>query len=166
MVIRIRRPYTGARFIHPLNPEPPRTAIFMRGFEETRSVRVFPAGWNDRAERFRPTSIAGSVEQLRELARTPLPLEHAVIAFTFEGDSGLSHSDRELFWSAFGVPVFEQYLGPGRELWASECDAHAGLHVVAGCEDLRLDREICACGNRAPRLSRTARIEQLAELLA
>lgn len=166
MIIRIRRPYTGARFIHPMDTEPSRTAILMRGFQETDSIRVFPHGWSDRAERFRPTSIAGPVDQLRKLVLRPLPLDHAVIVFTFEGEAGLSHSDREMFWNAFGVPVFEQYLGGGNELRATECDAHSGLHVVSGCNDLRLDKEVCACGNRSPRLARTARVEELAELLA
>lgn len=166
MIIRVRRPYTGASFIHPMNPEPPRTAILMRGFQETKMVRVFPHGWDQRAERFQPDSIAGSREQLRKLARRTVHVDHSVIAFSFEGESGLSHSDRELFWKAFGVPVFEQFLGSRNELLAMECDAHAGLHVVSGCADLSLDREVCACGNRSPRLARTARIEELAELLA
>jgi hypothetical protein len=165
MIVRIRRPYTGARFIHPMDPAP-RTAILARGFQETSTVRVFPYGWNERAERFHPTSLAGPPEQLRRLALKHFRLEHAVIVFTYEGESGLSHTDRELFWNTFGVPVFEQFLGLGNELLATECDAHAGLHVVSGCDDLHLDRTVCACGSSAPRLSRTARIEELAELLA
>lgn len=166
MIIRIRRPYTGARFIHPMDSEPARTAILMLGFQETETVRVFPHGWNERAERFRPTSIAGPVDQLKKLVLRPVHLDRAVIAFTFEGESGLSHSDREMFWNAFGVPVFEQYLSSSNELLATECDAHAGLHVVSGCDDLRLDKDVCACGSRSPRLARTARVEELAELLA
>ena len=75
-------------------------------------------------------------------------------------------SDRKLFWGAFGVPVFEQYLGLRNELLAAECDAHCGLHVVWGCDDFDLNPDMCACGNGAPRLSRGARIEELASLLA
>ena len=165
MIVRIRRPHTGARFIHPIDPHP-RTAILAGGFQETKEVRVFPRGWSDSAERFQPASVAGSADVLRKLARTGVGLDNSVIVFTYEGERGLSLEDREMFWSAFGVPVFEQYLGPRNELLAMDCDAHAGLHGVAGCEDLGLEREVCACGSHAPRLSRMARIEELAELLA
>jgi hypothetical protein len=165
MIVRIRRPHTGARFVHPMHPEP-RTAILTGGFQETKDVRVFPRGWSESAERFRPSSIAGPPEQLRKLARKAVSVENCLIVFTYEGHAGLSHSDREVFWKAFGVPVFEQYLGPGNELLAMECDAHSGLHVVTGCEELHLERDVCACGSHAPRLSRAARIEELAGLLA
>jgi hypothetical protein len=164
MIVRIRRPHTGAGFIHPLGPAT-RTAILARGFQETGTVRVFPNGWNERVERFRPTSLAGGVQQLRHAALKNLRLEHTVIAFTYAGQSGLSREDRELFWNAFGVPVFEEFLGPRNELLAMECDAHSGLHVVRGCDDLSLERGACACGSSAPRISRTPRIEELAEML-
>ncbi len=165
LTIRIRRPHTGARFVHPLDPEP-RTAILAGGFEESKLVRVFPQGWSEQAARFHPTSLAGPVEQLRRAARAGAELEHAVIVFTREGDSGLSQSDREWLWDAFGVPVFEQHLGPRNQLLAMECDAHCGLHVVTACADLDLDYDPCACGNAAPRLTRGARIDELVALLA
>ena len=71
MVVRIRRPFKGARFIHPIDPAP-RTAILAPGFRETRLVRIFPQGWNERAKRFDPGSIAGPLEQLRSLSRERL----------------------------------------------------------------------------------------------
>src|SRR5580692_6557841 len=128
MVVRIRRPFKGAHFIHPIDPAP-RTAILAAGFRETRLVRVFPEGWSERAKRFQPGSIAGPLDQLRTLARDGWPLEQAVIAFTYAGGPGLSPLDRESLWKAFGVPVFEQFLGPRHRLLATECDAHWGLHV-------------------------------------
>jgi hypothetical protein len=163
--IRIRRPALDAQFIHPMNPVP-RTAVLAPGFRETKMVRVFPRGWDDHAARFQPSAIAGSVDELRRLAVMELRLEHAVVAFTYEGEAGLSGADRDLFWQSFGVPVFEQLLGSHNELLASECDAHSGLHVVSGCSGLRLDSEACGCGNRAPRLSRGHRVEELVGLLA
>lgn len=144
----------------------PRTAILVPGFQETKLVRVFPAGWNEEAARFRPSSIAGPAEQLRRLTGEDLQLRHAVVAFTYEGQAALSDDDRDLFWEAFGVPVFEQHMGPGNELLAMECDAHAGLHVMGDFAHLRLDRNSCACGNPAPRLPRPSRITELAEMLA
>ena len=62
---------------------------------------------------------------------------------------------RDLLWNTFGVPVFEQYLGPNLELLAFECEAHDGLHLAnAGVHDpgCALRTELCACGNPTPRL--------------
>jgi hypothetical protein len=165
MVVRIRRPSKGAHFIHPIDPAP-RTAILAPGFRETRLVRIFPQGWNERARRFDPRSIAGPLEQMRNLALAAWPLEQAVVVFTYTEAPGISPQDRESLWKAFGVPVFEQYLSPRNKLLASECDAHSGLHVVSGCEGFPLERDVCACGNPAPRLTRGSRLEELAGLLA
>jgi hypothetical protein len=165
MLLPFRRRKDGARFVHPMDPMP-RTAILAPGFQETKLVRVFPLGWNEEAARFAPTSIAGPMEQLRRLTKLGLQLKHAVIVFTYDGRSRLSDDDRDLFWNAFGVPVFEQHLGPGNELLAMECDAHAGVHLVGNFGKLRADRNSCACGNPAPRLPRRPRVEELAELLA
>jgi len=165
MVIRIRRPSKGATFIHPIDPAP-RTAILAPGFRESRLVRVFPEGWNERAKRFDPGSIAGPLEQLWNLALDGWPLEQAVVVFTYAGGTGLSRLDRESLWQAFGVPVFEQYLGPNNQLLATECDAHCGMHVVSGCEGFDSEYDVCACGNPAPRLTRGPRIEELTGLLA
>jgi hypothetical protein len=165
MVVKIRRPAKGAFFIHPIDPAP-RTAILARGFLETRSVRTFPEGWTERARRFEPASIAGPLEVLRRLARDTWSFEHAVVVFTYPGSAGVTPLDRDRLWKAFGVPIFEQYLSPRNRLLASECEAHAGLHVVSGCEGFRLEHEVCPCGDSSPRLLRGLRIEELAGLLA
>jgi len=168
MTVRIRRPnrlQTGARFVHPLEPAP-RTAVLAGGFEETKLVRVFPHGWNADAARFAPTSLAGPLEQLRRAAYLGADLAHSVVAFTYQGGDGLTPADRESLWNAFGVPVFEEYLGRDNQLLAVECDAHCGPHVIADCGSLELDHDPCACGNEAPRLTRGARIEELLALLA
>jgi hypothetical protein len=165
MVVRIRRPFKGAHFVHPIDPTA-RTAILASGFRETRLVRTFPQGWNERARRFDPGSIAGPLEQLRSVARDAWPIEQAVVVFTYLGGPGISPPDRELLWKAFGVPLFEQYLSPKNKLLATECDAHSGLHVVSGCGEFPLEYEVCGCGNPAPRLTRGSRIDELAGLLA
>ena len=167
MIVRLRfqRSAKNATFIHPMNPAP-RTAILAPGFRGTRNARVFEEGWCERAARFRPESIAAPVSELRRLAAEGLRLDHSVVALTYEGEDGLNLPDRELFWRAFGVPVYEQYLDANNQLLAMECDAHSGLHVIRGCEDHRLDRETCACGDRTPRLARGPRVEELVELLA
>lgn len=165
MIVRIRRPSKGAPFIHPIDPAP-RTAILAPGFRETRLVHTFPQGWNERSRRFNPASVAGPLDKLQAMARDPWPIEQAVVVFSYAGAAGLSEDDRELLWNAFGVPVFEQYLSPKNRLLASECDAHCGLHVVSGCEGFRLEDEVCACGNPAPRIKRGSRIDELMALLA
>jgi hypothetical protein len=171
MIIRIRirpilkRRECGANFVHPMDPTP-RTVVLTPGFRETKLVRVFASGWDDRAARFQPTSVAGSVDQLRPLTRAGLRLEHAVIVFTRGGEGELLHDDREFLWRAFGVPVYEQFLDDNNDLLATECEVHSGLHILSGCEGQAMDSEKCGCGNLAPRLSRGARIEELVELIA
>ena len=165
MLLHFRRRETGATFVHPMDPMP-RTAVLAPGFQETKLVRVFPSGWCEEAARFAPTSIAGPPERLRPLVELGLELKHAVIVFSYDGHAGLLDEDRDLFWDAFGVPVFEQHLGPDNEILAMECDAHAGVHLVGNFEKLRADKNSCACGNPAPRLPRRARVEELTELLA
>jgi hypothetical protein len=163
--LKLRSRKAGARFIHPMDPMP-RTAILAPGFRESKLARVFPAGWNEAADRFQPTSVAGTPDQLRRLARAGVRPQHSVVAFTYDGQEGLTAGDRELFWKLLGVPVFEQLLSPGNELIAMECDAHDGMHLVGDFQNLKTGRSTCACGNPAPRMARPRRIEELAELLA
>ncbi len=84
MVVRIRRPFKGARFVPPIDPAP-RTVILAPGFRETRLVRIFPQGWNQHARVFDPGCIAGPLEQLRILALAAWPIEQAVVVFTYAG---------------------------------------------------------------------------------
>ena len=167
MIVRIqlRRRKNGARFVHPMDPMP-RTAILAPGFQGTKLARVFPTGWNETADRFQPTSIAGPLDQLRRLARQGVQPQHSVVVLTYDGQEGLTSADRELFWKTFGVPVFEQLLNAGNELIATECDAHDGLHLVGDFKDLKAGISTCPCGNPAPRMARQRRIEELADLLA
>jgi hypothetical protein len=165
MRLTLRRRASGAVFVHPSDPCP-RTAVLAAGFRESKFVRVFPQGWDDRVARFSPASIAGPLERVLRVPSAVGRVDHSMIVFTYGGEIGLSLADRERLWDAFGVPVFEQYLGPSSELLASECDAHAGLHVVNGYEDLDLEHEVCACGNRTPRLRRGSRIDELTALLS
>jgi len=168
MILRVhlRRRNTGARFVHPMDPMP-RTAILAPGFQETKLARVFPAGWNDAASHFQPTSIAGPPDQLRQLAREGVRPQHSVVVFSYEGqEAGLTASDRELFWKIFGVPVFEELLSAGNELIAMECDAHDGLHLVGDFPTLAAGIGACPCGNPAPRMARPRRIDELVDLLA
>jgi len=165
MILPFRRRETGTKFVHPVQPAP-RTAVLAPGFQGSRLVRVFASGWTADAARFAPSSIAGPLEELRKVAELGFELRHSVVVLTSNDDATLSDADREFLWSAFGVPVFEQQLGPDNELLAAECDAHSGMHLVGDFPTLRRDKNTCACGNPAPRLPRRARINELTDLLA
>lgn len=121
-----------------LNPMP-RLAILMDGFHQSRQVRCFPEGWGENLNNFRPETIAGPVSALRRMAKMVLArgasfphLKRPLMAFTgmpFPERTMLTEDDRNLFWKAFGVPVFERWLGFGLETLAKECEAHDGLHL-------------------------------------
>ncbi len=143
-------------------------------------VKVFEReGWIA-LETYRPRVLVGGTAHLHELAlrveRNLLDLssvDHAVFALTHCGEEPLSDVLRVVFWQAFGVPVYELFMGRGGIL-ACECEAHDGWHVEPGASfrisegELLLDRsgakamrtglrgsietEICPCGREAPRL--------------
>jgi len=157
MLHYFRRSPAAAAFHNPLD-HGPKTAILRAGFQSSRSVRVFPEGWSDAARRFNPEAIAASLDDLLELARRhpEIELQSAVIVFTYDDSRCLTDADREMLWTAFGVPVFEQRLNTRNELLATECEAHTGLHVVGGNGSFPLDTTPCPCGSDAPLLRPTA----------
>ncbi len=151
IIVRFKR--RGVAFRHPLSAAT-RTAVLAPGFEEGDTVRVFPRGWTKAAARFRPTSIAGPVEALQQMARYDVDIRHAVIAFT-DLAAPLSECDRDFLWRIFGVPVFEQCYGPGNELLAAECEAHEGLHLLGAVPsdwEGDVEQARCGCGSITPRL--------------
>jgi phenylacetate-CoA ligase len=56
-------------------------------------------------------------------------LTHSIVAFVGPEFGALTPADRDLLWARFGVPIYEQFRGLGKELLAAECDAHEGLHI-------------------------------------
>lgn len=165
-----------------------RTAILGNNYPESELVRCFPYEvWGELAD-FRPDTIAGPVGKLQTLAEAiqtgqiRLPsLRTAAIAFSGLKYGCLKPEDRDLFWRIYQVPIFEQFLGFGREVLAWECEAHEGLHIrmengifqqprtgelvvtCLACPDYalirlstemvaRIERECCGCGDPSPRL--------------
>jgi hypothetical protein len=130
--------HTRRPFEYHLDPMP-RIAVLMDGFENTDAVQCFPEGWGEEMEKFKPEAIAGPVPALRRLATMVFSsgarlrhLRRPLIALSglgFDQRAMMSEDDRNLFWRAFGVPVFERYLGFGLETLAKECEAHDGLHL-------------------------------------
>ena len=153
---------SAAPFVYP-SAGNPRVAVLMTGFRETKQIRFFSRLDEDEAVRFEPEVLAGTSAQLREIALRGLApgVRNAVVAFTREGEAGLSEYDRNIFWDAFGVPAFQQYLGHDNRLIATECDAHDGLHLYGPLpqrDDWRLDDTPCGCGNARPRLTITSEV--------
>jgi len=162
-----------AAFQYPIDP-PPRVAVLVNwfgkpGFRRRSRIRVFSAGWCKEAEAFAPGSIAATRHQLMDLACLGAPLvTHSLIVLGGADDPPLSREDRDGFWRAFGVPVFEQIIGPNGELLAAECEAHDGLHVEnRGFESewkhFRLETGACGCGRTTPRLIAVSRIRFAAQ---
>jgi hypothetical protein len=145
MFFSFRPNAAAAVFVNPLDP-PPRTAILAPRFRSTRTTRVFPNGWDNEVARFSPGAIAGTFDQLLAAADAGVQLTHAVVCLSWDIDNLLTDAQRDRLWEAFGVPVFEQILGPDNVLLANECDAHAGLHLTPAHAGMRADVARCACG--------------------
>jgi hypothetical protein len=86
-----------------------------------------------------PNVVAGFTSQLQHLAEVAVlgaldvsSVDHAVVALTRYGTPPLTDPVRVTLWQAFGVPIFELYLGPDHSLLAAECEAHEGWHPVPG----------------------------------
>ena len=150
--------------MYPVHPAP-RTAVLVPWFHESvltnRPFRVFPHGWSAEAAAFAPAAVAGTLEQLKVLARERIPsLTHSVIVLAHPEQRRMSDADRESLWWAFRVPVFEQVIGKSGKLLAAECEAHDGLHVTSPdlpLNDESLDDSLCPCGRKSPRIGVTHR---------
>jgi hypothetical protein len=140
------------KFENPL-PVPCRIAVVSPHFQDKDGVRSFDDDQLTEIEKFRPEILAGTVAVLLRLAET-IRISRAIVAFSGARVGPLSHRDRDLLWSAYQVPVFEQCLGPSGEVIARECEAHDGLHLYLP-EHYRgaVRAEECACGRREPRIA-------------
>jgi hypothetical protein len=130
-------------------------AIFRASLLGGSPIRIFRNGWGPEAERFHPAAVAATLGQCRKLSRVLIPsLTHSLIVLERPGAARLTEADRELFWRAFRVPVFEQIIGPTGQLLAGECEAHDGLHIEAPglrIEQSLVDMSLCPCGRKSPR---------------
>jgi hypothetical protein len=148
-------------FPYPLQVTP-RTAVLVPGFRSRASVRIFPDGWGEAARRFAPEAVAATLPQLELLAQLGISsLRHAVIVLSSPDDARLTESDRERLWAAFRVPAFEQVITKRGVLLATDCEAHAGMHLESSsfaADEEQLDRSPCPCGRKTPRLAQTERV--------
>jgi phenylacetate-CoA ligase len=85
-----------------------------------------------RINRFQPVCIEGYVDALYEIARMAQS-EHLSVASPrciVSGASTLHPHMRNLISRVFGAPVFDRYGSREAGAIASECERHAGLHVL------------------------------------
>jgi hypothetical protein len=148
---------------YPVNPLP-RLALIGLDLPIRKPARYFPELDMEALSRFRPEAIAAPLETLQRLASLvslgqfdPQSLCCPLAIFTSPESSFLAVEERELLWSAFQVPLFEQVRDASGMLLAWECEAHTGLHVPhpalgpsAGVSPLE---EPCGCGSAVPRFA-------------
>lgn len=166
ILVRRRKSDSRCTFVYPL-PRTPRVALFDSRIQPDRRVRLFDSDASKDLRRlaaFQPQAFAGSLEQLRTtvdaIGATVLQSFdiRLVVVFTTAGSPLLSRAQRDELWSTFRAPAFEQYVSTRGELIASECEAHAGLHVRTLLDPQLLTNGVldagpCGCGQSAPRIS-------------
>lgn len=143
---------------------PPRTAVLGSWFRASRDVRIFAEGWSGQIAGYRPSALAGRLDELLQAGASGLELSHAVIVLHRPEEPLLTAEDRERLWRTFHVPVFEQVIGSRGQLLAAECEAHDGLHVLLPNvlrEGYHVDASPCACGLKSPRLARLEAAERV-----
>ena len=101
-------------------------------------------------------------------------IDHSVFVLTQCGRSPLSDVMRVTLWQAFGVPLFEIFIGSHGRVLAAECEAHEGWHVEPGTHftlvngklfvtaalnkgietglTAEMDETLCPCGREGLRL--------------
>ncbi len=95
---------------------------------------------------FAPNVVVGSAGELRRFAEQAgsrsldtSSIDHALVVVTHYGTNPLSDLGRVTLWQAFGVPIFELYLGLDHGLLCAECEAHEGWHLAPGVGCTMLD---------------------------
>jgi hypothetical protein len=103
-----------------------------------------------------PLGLALTLASRKQHGLFDLPsLNRAIVVLTSLDETPLASRHRDLLWSAFGVPVFEQLCGSDGTVIARECEVHDGLHFEAGkLQGVRgeIVTDHCACGAETPRL--------------
>lgn len=146
---RLRRPHNHRRQL-PF-PAAPNLRVAQLGSAATAFDSVAPFArehWSE-LEGFRPRVLVGSPSDLRRVAELSQrgilaldSIDHAIFALTRCGDQPLSDVSRVVLWQAFGVPVYELFVGPRGVLLASECEAHEGWHIEQGATFSAVEGEI------------------------
>jgi hypothetical protein len=177
--------------VFPLPVAPSRIAIIGGRFSEAKNVRDFDVADIEGLAEWKPEALVAPLEDALALAwQTSFYLSSAIVVLTSVGSTPLDDSGRDSLWKAFGVPIFEQLRSWRGDVIARECEAHAGMHIVADSAILQrnADGEIlltmldskrpilksrtglmgeivgceCECGSGIPRLRNLASVTDLA----
>lgn len=150
---------------------PVRTALVDSGLRAGPNMREFSAAemsflraWAPAAV-VTPLNLALSLADQKRRGLFTLPsLNTAIVVLTSVDDSPLGDHHRDLLWSTFGVPIFEQLRGADGTIVARECEVHDGLHIVDSEHKLHgeIITDACECGLETPRLKRAAHHTSLA----
>ena len=139
------------KFDNPL-PVACRVAMLAPNFQEKDGVRAFEEDQTVEIQKFKPEILAGTVPVLLRLAEM-IRIPRALVAFSGARVGPVTPRDRDLLWSAYQVPVFEQCLGQEGAVIARECEAHDGMHLYLPHQyHGPLRTEACACGRPEPRI--------------
>ena len=106
-----------------------------------------------------PLTLALSLADQKRRGMLSLPsLDTAIVVLTSLDDLPFGDHHRDLLWTAFGVPIFEQLTSSDGAVIARECEVHDGLHIVDSARKLvgEIINDHCACGLETPRLKRPA----------
>jgi len=115
-------------FRYPLE-KPVKVAVLLDGFRSSSTIRNFSDFDLDELAELETEAIAAPLPLLRTLAELEHPVHYPLVVFTGPRFGYLTSADRDLFWKAFRMPVFEQLTGVLGEVVAEECEAHEGLHI-------------------------------------
>jgi hypothetical protein len=156
----------GRSFRYPLDPCP-KVTVICDTLHAPGCTHVAESAWVDPHD-LRTETLAAPASLLLDLPDGWMP-QLPLVAFTGSRHGFLDVSDRERLWRRFGVPVFEQLIDDDGRIFASECEAHEGLHIDDWVSHTLTDGEVvvngspsgvaarqiaglCGCGRIGPRL--------------
>lgn len=155
------------RLEYPLFPAP-RVAVLGLRVSAADGIYCLPEWEVEDLRRLRPAALAGSWNDLSEVARRLLlgelelpDLLYPIVVFTTPASSPLAPRLHDRLWDWFRVPTYEQIRGARGELLAYECDARRGFHLAPGADlagfGFLPSAHPCPCGSAAPLCFASAR---------
>jgi len=151
----------GEEFYSPL-PVPARTALLDTGFCAGPNMSEFSPEEIPWLRAWEPAMLVTPLRTALDLADQKrrgifnLPSLNTAMVVLTSADDSLADHHRDILWTTFGVPVFEQFRNSDGEVIARECEVHDGLHLADSTATLggEIITGACACGQETPRLRR------------
>ena len=164
---RPAQPQQDRLFQYPLVPCPTVTVICDALHVPAGAARISERSAVE-PHKLRTETLAAPASVLLEMGQGWMP-QYPMVAFTGARHGFLDDDDRDRLWRRFAMPVFEQLVDDEGRVVASECEAHAGLHIYTPIRHVLSEGEIlldgrpsgiaaressglCGCGRIGPRL--------------